>query len=80
MSTNVRFYLSHDIMITKHLIFWRETVNILPYFAQRHNGRHYIMRLINKPLVVYRFDCMALYHSQTRGHAMNNNTHMSRDM
>ena len=29
------------------------------------NGRHY---LICKPLVVYRFYCMVLYHSQTRRH------------
>ena len=43
------------------ITFWRENVKILPYFAQRYNGRHYIKLLICKPLMVYRFYCMALY-------------------
>ena len=33
-STNVRFYLSHDIKINYKSHFWRENVNILPSFAQ----------------------------------------------
>ena len=37
-------------------------------FTQYYNGRHFVTLLICKPLVVYRFYCMALYHSQTRRH------------
>ena len=48
--------------------FWRKNVIILPLCAQRCYGRHYIFPKIDKPLVVYRFYCMALFHSQTRRH------------
>ena len=34
----------------------------------RYNERHYVKLLVCKPLVVYRFYCMALFHSQTRRH------------
>ena len=62
--------LSHDITITYKSYFWRENVKILASFTQRHNGRHYVMLLICKPLLVYRFYCMALYHSQRRRHVI----------
>ena len=39
--------------------FWRENVNILPSFMLRYNEHHYVSLLICKPLVVYRFNCMA---------------------
>ena len=38
---------------------------------QRYNGRHYITLLICKPLVVYRFYCMVLYHTQTQQYIKN---------
>ena len=41
--------------------FWRKNVLILSSCTQRCYGRH-----ICKPLVVYRFYCTALFHSQTR--------------
>ena len=37
-------------------------------FTQRYNGRHSVTLLICKPLVVYRFYCMSLYHLQTQRH------------
>ena len=43
--------------------FWRENVKVVSSFKQRFNGRHYVTFEICKPLVVYRFCCMALYHS-----------------
>ena len=36
--------------------------------------------LICKPLVVYRFDCTALYHSKTRHHVINIITDISLEM
>ena len=54
-------------------VFWPENINILPSFTQLYNGHHHSTLLfkICKPLVVYRFYCMALYHSQTRLHVIN---------
>ena len=46
--------------------FWRENVNILPSFTQRYKGRHNVFPKI----VIYRFYCIALYHSQMRRHVI----------
>ena len=46
--------------------FWRKNVIILSLCTQRCYGRQ-----IYKPLVVYRFYCMALFHSQTERHMIN---------
>ena len=54
--------------------FWGENVNILPSFMKCYKGSHYVTLLICKPLVVYRFYCMALYHSQRRRHVIKSNT------
>ena len=48
--------------------FWRKNVIILSLCTQRCYGR---FLQIYKPLVVYRFYCMALFHSQTRRHMIN---------
>ena len=53
--------------------FWRKNVIILSLCTQRCYGRHNISRKLIKPLVVYRFYCMALFHSQTRRHMININ-------
>ena len=45
--------------------FWRKNVMISSSCTQRCYGRHNVSI---KPLVVYRFYCMALFHSQTRRH------------
>ena len=71
MSTNVRFYLSYDI---KH--------NVKSHCLRKK--RYYVVNMyatllwtslrfpkIDKPLVIYRFYCMALFHSQTRRHMIN---------
>ena len=51
--------------------FWRKNVIILSLCTQRCYGRHNVSRKsINKP-VVYRFYCMALFHSQARRHMIN---------
>ena len=50
---NVRFYLSYDIKITLKSHFCRKKRIILKLYTQ---------------LVVYRFYCMALFHSQMRLH------------
>ena len=42
--------------------------NVIIYAKQRCYGRHYVSLKIYKPLVVYRFYCTALFHSQTRHH------------
>ena len=47
--------------------FWRKNVIILSLCTQRCNGRPNVS-LKSIPLVVYRFYCMALFHSQTRRH------------
>ena len=60
--------------MTQKSYFWRENVKILPFFTQCYNGRHYVTLLICKPLVVYRFYCMMLYHSQTQRHVITSNT------
>ena len=46
--------------------FWRKNVIILSLCTQHCYGRQNY-----KPLVVYRFYCMALFHSQTRRHMIN---------
>ena len=57
--------------------FCRKNVIILSLFTQRCYGRHHVSRksITCKPLVVYRFYCMLLYHSQslsqTRRHVIN---------
>ena len=43
-------------------------MSILPYFTQCYKERHYVTLLNCKPLVVYRFYCMAFNHSQRRCH------------
>ena len=43
--------------------YWRKNVIILSLCTQRCYGRHNV-----KPLVVYRFYCIALFHSKTRRH------------
>ena len=48
--------------------FWRKNVMILSLCTQRCYGRHNVSRKSIKPLVVYRFYCMVLFHSQTRRH------------
>ena len=53
--------------------FWRENFKILPSLEQCYNGRHYVALRICKPLVVYQFYCMVLYHSQTRHHVIKSN-------
>ena len=53
------------------LDFWLDNVQILPYFTQRYNGRHYVAYTIYKQQVVYQFYCMALYYSQARRHVIN---------
>ena len=59
------------LILLKNCIFWCENVKILPFFTQRYDGSHYVMLVNLYPLVVYRFYCMALYHSQTRYHVIN---------
>ena len=51
--------------------FWRKTVIILSLCAQRCYGRHNVSRKSIKPLVVYLFYCMALFHSQKQHHMIN---------
>ena len=48
--------------------FWCKNVIILSLSAQRCYGHHNVSRKSIKPLVVYRFYCMALFHSQMRHH------------
>ena len=40
----------------------------LPSFTQHLIGCHYVIYIICNPLVVYEFNCMALYHSQMQHH------------
>ena len=54
--------------------FWRKNVIILSLCTQRCYGRH------NVPLVVYRFYCMALFHSQTRRHMIKSIINDRRDV
>ena len=60
-----------DYITYKSHFFWCENVKILPSFMQLYNRCHYITLLNCKPLVVYVFYCMALYHSQMRCHVIN---------
>ena len=54
--------------------FWRKNVIILSLCTQLCYGcRNVSRKSIYKPLVVYRFYCMALFHSQTRRHMINKN-------
>ena len=50
--------------------FWRKNVILVSLCTQRCYGRHNVSPKIDKPLVVYRFYCMALFHSQTRRHVI----------
>ena len=68
MSTDVRFYLSYDIKITLKSNFCRINVIIMPLCTQRCYGRHNVPRKSVKEMVVYRFNCMVLFHSETRRH------------
>ena len=52
-----------DIKITLKYNFWRQNVVVLSLYTQRCYGRHNVSR---KSVVVYRFYCMALFHSKTR--------------
>ena len=60
---NVRFYLSNDIKITLKSHFCRINVKSLSICTQRCYGRHNVSRKS-----IYRFYCMALFHSQMRHH------------
>ena len=51
--------------------FWRQNVMILSSCTQRCYGRNNVSRKSKKPLVFYRFYCMALFHSQARRHMIN---------
>ena len=62
-------YHMSDIKINKKSLFCRENVKIFTSFLQRYNEHHYV-KLLNI-LMVYRFYCMALYHSQTGIHWIN---------
>ena len=54
------------LKLIKNQFFWRENFKILRSFRQHYNECHYVMLLICKPLVVYLFYFIAIYHSQTR--------------
>ena len=58
----------HITLKNSKIAFWRENVENLPSFTQCYYVRHYVMLPICKPLVVNRFYCMVLYHSQRRHH------------
>ena len=53
-------------LIKNRILAWKRQV--LSSFTQWYNERLYVPFLICKPLVVYRFYCMALYHSLRQGH------------
>ena len=63
----LKFFLSYDIKITLKYHFSRKYIIILSLCTQSCYRRHNVSK-IDKPLVVYRFHCMALFHSQTRRH------------
>ena len=65
------FFLSYDIKTTLKSHFWRKNVIILSLCTAHCYGRHNVSRKSCKQLVVYRFYCMALFHSQTRRHMIN---------
>ena len=65
-NTRARMLDSIYHMIKSH--FCGKHVIILSLCTQRCYGRHNVSRKIDKPLVVYRFYSMALFHSQTRRH------------
>ena len=51
-------------------MFWCENVNIsLNIYAMLWTSFHHVIKIC-KPLVVYRFYCMVLYHSQKRHHVI----------
>ena len=52
--------------------FWRKNVIILSSCTQRCYGRHNVSRKS-----IYRFYCMALFHSQTRRHMIMKIYHMT---
>ena len=57
------FHMTLKLLKISH--FMARKCQYLPYFTQRYNGRHYFTLQIYKPLVVYRFYCLVLYHSKT---------------
>ena len=57
------------LILLKILIFARKR-QYFAIFTQRYNGRRDVTLLTYKPLVVYRFYCIALFHSQTRRHVI----------
>ena len=63
MSTHVRFYLLYDITNTLESHFCLKNVMFVIMCAT--------FPKICKPLVVYQFYCMALFHSQMRRHMIN---------
>ena len=70
MSLNIRFYLSYDIKSTLKSHCCRKTLLLCHYV------RNVVMDVIKFPeickrLVVYRFYCMLLFHSQTRRYMIN---------
>ena len=58
--------LSYDIKITLKSHFCRKNVIILSLYTQHCYGHHNVSPKTCKPLVVYRFYCMALFNSQRR--------------
>ena len=70
-ATNVRLYLSYDIKNTVKSHFWRKKrYNVVNMYATLLWTSLRFPK-IDKPLVVYRFYCMALFHSQKRLHMIN---------
>ena len=69
-STNDRYYLSYDIKITLKFHFWREKLFICHY-ARNVAMEVIVFPKICKPLLVNRFCCMALFHSQIERHLIN---------
>ena len=68
---NVRLYLSYDIKNSLNSHFWRKKFIILSLCTQRRYGRHNVSRQSVNQKVVYRFYCMALFHSWTQHHMLN---------
>ena len=56
------------LKLFKNHIFWCRNIKILPSCMQLYNGPHYVKFIFCKPLVIYRFYCMALHHYQRQYH------------
>ena len=56
------------IKITMKSNFCHKTLQFCQLCTQRCYGRHNVSPKICKPLVVYQFYCIALFHSQMRRH------------